>query len=580
MTGGVADVLPSSIDKKMAGDIHSAPQNVAEVILAQLHILGVTRLYGVTGDSIFPFLDTLAKENQIHFIAVKHESVAAMMAAAEAKLTGELAVCTAHQGPGLGNLLNGLGDACADQVPVLALTGQAPRKKIGTRYKQFIDQQQFIHPVARYSTLVTDPDAIVDVLNEAIYTSLTERAVSHLSIPQDVFLLPTTAIPRPKMIRSAARPDQKTLQQAIHVMQRAERPMILTGISAKTAGRAIGDLATHWGAGIVTSHGAIDVLPQESPQLLGSLGPSGHPLASHFFRQADVVLVIGTQYWPEAHVPNARVIQVDRDASNLGIGIPAEIGLAGEAHTVIHLLLAQMAQHHPMPKVSEQKHKDTNLNQLPSLPGESWINQLREAKQTISQQLATEKETSGFPVAPARLVRALEKTAAPNAIVTLDTGDAALWLLRTFHLTAQTVLLSAHWRTMGFALPAALAAKICDPERQVIAFTGDGGLAMVLADLLTAVRKQLGIVVIVANNGTLQMELNKSLLSGYAPVATDLTNPDFVQLARACGWESYRITEEEQLEPLIARALQSTKPTLIEVPTQTIPYPNHQLPTQ
>ena len=205
----------------------STYRTVAEAILEQLHQWGVKRIYGVIGDAIFSLMDAIARQNQIKFIAVKNESVASLMASAEAKLTGRLGVCISQMGPGLGNLMNGLGDAYLDQAPVLAITGQAPLNKIGTDYKQYVDQQELVKPFARYSTLVVHPDTSIEVLSKAMHTALSESAVAHLSIPEDIFSLPTNEQPYPNPILST---DLETLyndeivQRITRIMRIAEKP--------------------------------------------------------------------------------------------------------------------------------------------------------------------------------------------------------------------------------------------------------------------------------------------------------------------------------------------------------------------
>ncbi|MCY9664182.1 thiamine pyrophosphate-binding protein [Paenibacillus alginolyticus] len=226
---------------------------VAQTILEQLRLWGVERIYGVVGDAVFGLMDAIANQEEISFIAVKHESVAAMMASAEAKITGRLGVCIAQMGPGLANLINGLGDAFMDKAPVLAITGQAPLNKIGTFYKQYINQQELAHAISLYSQLVVHPDAVVDSLKQAMYTSVLHRTVSHLSIPADVFTMTTAAMPYEQPELSIPVSDSKVLHQVMHLLHSAKQPMILVGSQARSARESIQTLAEKWGSGILVA---------------------------------------------------------------------------------------------------------------------------------------------------------------------------------------------------------------------------------------------------------------------------------------------------------------------------------------
>ncbi|KPD08211.1 pyruvate oxidase [Aneurinibacillus migulanus] len=529
-------------------------KTVAEQLLEQLRIWGVKRMYGVVGDAILGLMDAIAKQDKIQFIAVKHESTAAMMASAEAKLTGGLGVCIATMGPGLGNLLNGLGDAYKDKASVLAITGQAPTDKIGTDYKQYVNQQELIKPLAQYSTLLAHPDAIIKVLNKAMHMSLVKGTVTHLSVPKDMFTRGTKAMPRPKplLLKGTYHFEAEGLKQAIDIMNLAQRPMILAGVGARNAAKHVETLAEKWGAGLLVSLGAKTILPDTSPNLLGGIGQGGNPYAAQVFTQADVVLLIGDTWWPEGYVPqNARIIQIDYMQENIGKGIPIELGIVGDSATIVPLLVEGVQQ-------------STHT---------TWKSQWQGMRQKWVQQNEQEGNQTGSPIHPSRIVRAIEKSVQPNAILTLDTGDVTVWMNRNFRSQQQEMLFSGEWRTMGFGLPAALAAKLCMPEKQVVAIVGDGGLEMVLADLLTATRYNLQITVIVFNNGYLQMERDKMIVSGFNQEGTDLTNPDFVTLAQACSWNGYRIDSDTKLEEILQQALASNRPALVEVLTAPVVHP-------
>lgn len=528
---------------------------VAQVLLEQLHMWGVKRIYGVVGDAIIELMDELAKQTSIQFIAVKHESVAAMMASAEAKLTGKLSVCIATMGPGLGNLINGLGDAYMDKAPVLAITGQAPTKKIGTDYKQYIDQQELIKPIAEYSSLLASPDAIIDLLIKAMNTSEAKGAVTHLSIPKDLFSMPSNAKPqkRTTVLEGTTSFQAQELDDVLSVMRNAQKPMILAGLGSKHAVEQVKELAKTWGAGILLSLGAKGYFPDSCEFLLGGIGQGGNPFAKEIFQQSDVILLVGNLWWPDGYVPkNAVIVQIELVKENIGKGIPVELGICSKAETCIPFLIDGL--------------KNWNVN-------DSWIKNLQAVKQKWEAQNEQEGSQVGSPIHPSRIIRAIEQNVTDDAIITLDTGDITVWFNRNFRAKKQSVLFSGEWRTMGFGLPSALAAKLCFPNNQVVAVVGDGGLEMTLADLLTAVRYQLPITVVVFNNHSLQMEKDKMVVSGNLPHGVDLTNPDFAKIAEACSWKAFNVQNESDLEDIMKEALAHEGPALLSVETSPVIHP-------
>ncbi|WP_144510829.1 thiamine pyrophosphate-binding protein [Bacillus sp. FJAT-22090] len=530
-------------------------KTVAETILDQLSLLGVKRIYGVVGDAIIGLIDALAKQEKIQFVPVKHESVAAFMASAEAKLTGKLAVCTATMGPGATNLLNGLGDAYSDKAPVLVITGQAPRNKIGTDYQQYIDQQELFKPFASFTANLASEDAIVDLLQKAAQISLQQRAVTHLSIPKDLFQIKTNMQARslPTVIEGTSSFQMEDIAGVAAVMQSANKPMILAGAGAKKAASAIEELAEIWGAGILTSLGGKGLFDESTPFLLQGIGEGGNPHAAEVFKEADVVLLVGVTWWPEGYVPkNARIVQIDNNFATAHKGIPTELGINGQAEQIVPLLLSSLK--------GNQKNS-------------SWKTHIEKAKEKWAAQNEEEGQITGSPIHPSRIVRAIEHTVAEDAILTLDTGDITVWMNRNFRQSRQTVLFSGYWRSMGFGLPAAIAAKLEKPEKQVIAIVGDGGIQMTLADLLTATRYNLDITVLVFNNGALQMESDKIKASGDKELGTQLTNPDFVQVAKACGWKGLRPDSDKDLESILQEAIHIAGPTLVDIPTAQAFFP-------
>lgn len=326
--------LSNSRDKS-----HSS-HTVAEAILEQLQLWNVKRIYGVVGDAVFGLMNALAMQDTISFIAVKHESVAAMMAAAEAKLTGQLGVCIAQMGPGLANLINGMGDAFLDNAPLLAITGQAPLNKIGTSYKQYINQQELVQAISRYSQMVVHPDAVIELLTQAMQTAILQRSVSHLSIPSDVFNMTATAQLRQQPQVSIPCSGPEIILKALQLIQSAKQPMMLVGSGAITDRAAIQKLAETWCCGVAMSYGAMGILQDAHPLMLNALGEGGNPFLKELFLRADVVLAIETSWLPDGFLPSkVRIVHISKHPSNFGASVPVDIGLVGDLASLVPQLI-------------------------------------------------------------------------------------------------------------------------------------------------------------------------------------------------------------------------------------------------
>lgn len=543
----------TTASKQTTTDNQPMARSVAQAILEQLGLWGVKRIYGVVGDAVFGLIDALAKQTSISFIAVKHESVAAMMASAEAKVTGRLAVCISHMGPGLTNLITGLGDAYLDKVPVLAITGQVPLNKIGTTYKQYIDQQQLVQAVSSFSQMAVHPNAILESMTHAMYTSLLQRTVSHLSIPSDVFTMFTTMQPCEPPPVSVPSPDPLEIRHALDLLRSAKRPVLLVGSRARSAREPIRRLAEVWRCGIANSYGAVGIVPDSHPLMVSGLGEGGNPYLPELLERADVVLAVEAS-WPDKFITTSpALIQLVSHPSEFGTLRSASRRILGHTNSILASWIDSLSEYEPDP---------------------GWERQIRECKQAWAALNEKERNQNASPLSPSAIIQVMENHIPADAVIALDEGDSTLWFLRNFRAAQQNVLLSEHWRTMGFGLPAAMAAKCCLPEKQVVCITGDGGLAMVLADLITASRYGFLITLIVLNNGTLQMERDKMLMKGLQPQGTEIANPDFVKVSEACGWISYHAEHADQLANALLMSQNSSKPSLINVRTARIPHPD------
>ncbi len=516
---------------------------VAEYIVSQLAAWGVRHIYGVVGDTFFPFMDAIAAQGQVRFIPVRHETAAGFMASAEAKLTGRPGVCVATSGPGIANLLNGLGDAYADRVPVLALTGQVESKKLGTNTKQYVDQQALVRPLASSTELLAHPDAIGTLLPGALRTALGENRVAHLSVPKDLWAQPTSAAitPPEPFLGAAPSPTQEVLDGAAALMRAAKRPLILVGQGARPAREAILALADKWGAGILHSMPAIGVVPGTHPLALGGLGAGGTDASHTALQEADLLLTIACNWWPAQFVPeHLPVIKLDRQPIAVGGTMPVRYGVPGLAQEVI-----------PRLHISDE-------------PRTEWRARLHDLKSQWNAKVSQEAAQAGPPMSPQAIVRTLEQALPPDAIIALDTGDHTVWFNRVFEGTRHEVLVSGRWRSLGFGLPAALAAKLCHPERTVVALVGDTGLQSLLGELTTAADLGLPVTVILVNNGLMAIEQNRAKMQGHTLMGTAPNNPDFAAVAQGCGVRGMRANTSAELAEALKVAMSTNRPVLID----------------
>ncbi len=547
----------SALRHPRCGGVSSAVK-VSEFLLHQVKKWGVRHIYGVIGDAILPLMDALSRDQDIRFIPVRHESAAGFMASTEGKLTGRLAVCIGTSGPGLANLLNGMADAYADRVPLLAITGQVESDKVGTGSKQYVNQQAIVQGISGYAETVAGPRAVPQMLLRALKTAVGEGRVAQISVPKDCFAAEIGGMVRPAEPFLTAPPitDPETIQMAARMLQEAHCPLILAGHGARTAGRELLELAERVGAGIVVALGGKGTVPDANPLVLGGVGTGGSDAAHRALQQTDLLFVAGSTWWPTKYMPkDARVIQMDRWPVNIALDTAVACGLPGDARQVIPALL-------------------TAIRSRPQPDRTAWRQQLGAWKRAWADRLATESMTVSStegPVHPAVLVRALQKVAAPETVFTLDTGDHLLWFNRHFQADGQRVLFSGTWRSMGYALPAANAVKLCNPEASAIALVGDGGLTMLLGELATSMQQGLKVTVVVSSNGTLGLEENKARSEGLKPFGHVLNNPDFQAVARAFGWQAWRVTAPADLEWALAEAVSAEGPALVDVQTVNDP---------
>ncbi|WP_274365995.1 thiamine pyrophosphate-binding protein [Paenibacillus thermotolerans] len=534
---------------------------VGQFILEQLSAWGVKRIYGVIGDANLFLLDDIAKQNKIQYVPFLDENAAALAASAEAKLTGRIGVVLGTSGPGLANMLNGLGDAYADRVGLLAITGQVGSDKVGTHTKQYIQQQLAVAPIAADSELLCDPDALPRLLHQYLVMSATQGCVTHLSVPKMMYRekVNGAVIPYSAHLHQPLLPPRTDVEDTFRMIAEAERPVFLLGRGAEGLTREAVALAEALGAAVSATMPAKHVFPNAHELFVGGLGLAGSEATSVLMAESDLIAVFGATWWPEEYVPHeARIVQIDAAAGNIGVGHPIARGLVGDLRDILPRFV-QLAQ---APGGSGRER-------------EAWRRRIAAIRAEWFERLDAETRQSGSPIAPQRIMKTIAESVDKEAIIAVDTGDHTLWFNRCFENRGQRVLVSGRWRTLGFAIPAAIAAKLSQPEKQVVAVAGDGGVVQTLMEFKTAARLNLPITVIVLNNGAYAIELNRMELAGLDKSGSLLDNPDFAAIAEACGGRGYKASTVEEFGSCLASALaDESMPSLIEVTTAPLKVPH------
>lgn len=538
---------------------------VAEVVAEQLARWGVRFVFGLPGEDNMAFLDAVHRHPRLRFYSVRHEVTAALMASAVSKLTGEMAVCTATSGPGVANLINGLADAYADGASVLAITGQVERSQMSPGSQQFVDQQALLTAVTSRSVLLAHPHGVTQILSDLLRTSAFQGTTTHLSVPRDLWTQPApvpVVDPEPYLFTKPRSPHH-VIQEAARRLSEARRPALVVGIGAAWAMNEVITLAEKLTAPIIHTLPVAGKVPWQHPLAVGGLGEGGSEASSRILEEADWIFRIGANWWPRSFVParGPRIMALDVRPDHIGRGAGAHFGIVGDSQSVL---------------------AELNSLLLPA-PRAEWEQRVYQLKARWNEQMHAEASHNGNGavrptdqpggIHPARIVSELNAALPPDAIICLDVGDHVLWFNRHFQGSGQDVLISGTWRTMGFALPAALAAKLVYPHRKVVAITGDGGLSMCLPEVATAVQHQVPVAIVLFQNGVLGTESHLARMEGWQPIGTRLENPDFTRLVGAFGGAGFVVRRPEQIRPQVQAALESNRVALVDIPTRNVPLP-------
>ncbi len=527
-------------------------KTVGEVLLDVLADDGVQYIFGLPGDSVDPILDPLRRDRRIQFVQVRHEETGAFMASAYAKKTGKLGVCLGTAGPGAIHLLNGLYDAKLDHAPVLALTGQVNLANIGTDYFQEVDLLNLFADVALYNYQVTEPAQIGVLAGMACRTALAKGGVAHLSFPFEVPAMHVKGtVPEYSVVgkHGAFVPIPAVLKEAVDRINAAEKPVILAGRGMRESRDALLALAQKAQIPIANTLPAKGVIPDTHPLALGGLGLLGAKPAHVAMEQCDLCLLLGTSYPYMEFLPDkAAILQLDWEASQIGKRHRVDVGLIGAATPTLEALAAALRPVSERPWLAKLQHE-------------------REEFLIRQADLAARANREAAGIHPQWVADRLSRLVDPDANLAIDVGNSLVWMARNFLIQNQGWLVSAWLGSMGFGLPAAMAAKLAEPHKQSVAVVGDGGFTMLMGDFVTAVKYDLDMTVIVFNNHRLGMIKFEQEVHGMPEFGTHLTNPDFAQYAEICGGRGFHVTDRNEVEDAIREALASPMPTVVDIAT-------------
>jgi pyruvate dehydrogenase (quinone) len=524
--------------------------SVADQMVDTLKAVGVRRVYGIVGDSLNGFTDSLRRKGGIDWLHVRHEEVAAFAAAGDAHATGELAVCAGSCGPGNLHLINGLFDAHRSRVPVVAIAAHIPSAEIGSGYFQETHPEALFRECSSYCELVSSPEQMPRALQMAIRRSVAERCVSVLVIPGDVALKEAQearapqvrglVLPKPIVV-----PPEDALDRLAALLNECERVTLLCGGGVEGAHDQVVALASALKAPIVHALRGKEHIEWDNPFDVGMTGLIGFSSGYYAMGACEALLMLGTdfpyrQFYPEA----ARIAQVDIRPESIGRRVPVELGLIGDVRHTVAALLPRIAQ----------KTTDRHLR--------ASVEHYAEARAALDK-LADGKP--GGRLHPQHVVRVLSERASEDAVFTADVGLPTVWSARYLAMNGKRRLIGSFWHgSMANAMPHAIGAQAAFPGRQVISLSGDGGFTMLMGDLLSLKQLGLPVKVVVFNNGALGFIELEQKSSGFVDFGTGLDNPDFAAMAEAVGIKGIRIDDPADVEGGIAEALAHDGPVVID----------------
>jgi pyruvate dehydrogenase (quinone) len=526
-------------------------KRVADLLVETLAKAEVERIYGLSGDSLNGITDAIRTHKRIQWVHVRHEETAAFAAGAEAHLTGKLAVCAGSAGPGNLHLINGLYDCHRSRVPVLAIAAQIPSNEIGSGYFQETHPEHLFAQCSHYCELVSHPEQMPRILEIAIQTAVARRGVAVVAIPGDVALQAATIdsprlhFPPPK---PTVRPSEEEIATLAKVLTESKKITIFGGAGCAGAHAELIALAGKLNAPIVHALRGKEFIEYDNPFDVGMTGLLGFSSGHHAMMNSNLLLMLGTDFPYQQFFPkDATIVQIDIRGEQLGRRTKVDYGFVGDIKTTLGALLPKL----------EQNDDDEHLK--------ASVDHYQKARKGLDE-LAT-PGSGKKPIHPQYVVRMLDELASNDAIFSCDVGTPTVWAARYLTMNGRRRLLgSFNHGSMANALPQAIGAQASQPGRQVVTLSGDGGLAMLMGDLLSLRQLKTPVKIVVFKNDSLAFVELEMKAAGIVDFGTDLENPNFARMAEAAGLLGLTVESADQVRPMIAEALEHDGPALVEVP--------------
>jgi pyruvate dehydrogenase (quinone) len=534
----------------------------SEDLIERLADWGVDTVFGLPGDGINGIMEGLRRhQDRVRFVLVHHEEAAAFMATAHAKATGRIGVCLATSGPGGIHLLNGLYDAKLDHMPVLAITGMQETPVLGTGYQQEVALDMLYADVAEYNQMIHNPAQLPAVLDIAVRTAYSRRGVAHLTVPNDLQVADAGADPwqhvaparspatAPVMLPAPGRPAEGDVQRLAGFLNEGEKIAILAGAGALHAQAELLALAEALGAPIVKTLSGKAAVPDDSPYTTGGIGLLGTRPSEDLMSDIDTLLLVGTNFPYTKHLPppgKVRVAQIEADQVRAGTRVATELPVVGDSKQTLQALLPLIKQRDESP----------------------FLAKYQKAMGKWRQDMASLVSADRDPIAPQYVVGLIDELATDDAVLTCDSGTIATWAARGWTIRGDRgFYLSGNLATMAPGLPYAIGIQHAFPGRQVIAYVGDGGFAMLMAEFLTAIQHKLPITVVINNNNSLGQILWEQMVLGYPEHGVRYPEPfaDYAAFAAANGAMGIKVEHPGDARAAIGQALAHDGPAIVDV---------------
>jgi acetolactate synthase I/II/III large subunit len=524
----------------------------SDLLVKCLENEGVEWAFGIPGEETLDFMDALGRSG-IHFVLARHEQAAAFMADAHGRLTGKAGLCVSTLGPGATNLLTGIADAYLDRAPLVAITGQAELGRIHKESHQYIDIVKNFATVTKWNTRIEIPDVVSEVVRKAFKVAETEKPGSvHLELSEDVAAQKVgrtyqTMIPPIRARRSS--PDRHSLRQAAELIEQSSHPLIIagSGVVRKNAAARVQEFAESFCIPVVTTFMGKGGITAESDCHVGTLGLGHDRQVPDLFAKTDLVIAIGydpVEYSPCKWNPDVdkKIIHIDFTTSEVDVHYVPEVEIVSDIRETLELLQGM-----------------TSCNKK-----DKYVAHLREE---LVETFEREGGLESWPVSPSRLIYAVRSSLGPDDIAISDVGTHKMWIAKLYPVYRNNTLLMPNgFASMGFALPAAIAAKLIYPNKRVLAMCGDGGFLMNVQELETARRLGINIVIVVFNDGGYNLIKWKSTKKFGNYWGLDFTNPDFVRLAESFGCRGFSMKSSDGLEETLNAAFSEQGPVIVDVP--------------